>query len=263
MNKTIKMVVTDMDGTLLNSNREMHPETMSIIDKLIDKGVLFVVASARQYFNLHNRFKNRDDIIYIAENGSYINKDGNLFRFRGMDFQMVDRLTEIVDGIDGAYLVLCGKESAYIKDMNEVSSPYFNEYYDKIEIVDNFQDVTDEICKISILDLNGTEKYVYPLLNEFYEDYKVLVSTHEWLDIFSWKTNKGAALEILQQRLDIKKEETMVFGDNLNDLEMYRCAVESYAMENSHEEIKKVAKHIIGSNDEFSVITELKKVFDL
>ncbi|MGB4613211.1 MAG: HAD hydrolase family protein, partial [Erysipelotrichaceae bacterium] len=112
MNKTIKMVVTDMDGTLLNSNREMHPETMSIIDKLIDKGVLFVVASARQYFNLHNRFKNRDDIIYIAENGYYINKDGNLFRFRGMDFQMVDRLTEIVDGIDGAYLVLCGKESA-------------------------------------------------------------------------------------------------------------------------------------------------------
>ncbi len=263
MKNSIKMVVTDMDGTLLNSKKEMHPETMSIIDKLLKKDILFVVASGRQYFNLHNRFNNRDDIIYIAENGSYINKDGNLFRFKGMDFNMIDRLSEIIDGIDGAYLVLCGKESAYIKDMNEVSSPYFNEYYDKIEIVKNFDEVTDEICKISILDLNGTEKYVYPLLNEFYEDYNVLVSTHEWLDIYSRNTNKGTALEILQQRLDISKEETMIFGDYLNDYEMYKCAEETYAMENSHDEVKAIAKHIIGPNDEYSVISELKKLFKL
>ena len=68
MKNSIKLVVTDMDGTLLNSDKKMHPETLEIIDKLNEKGVLFAVASGRQYFNLRNKFNKNDDIIYIAEN---------------------------------------------------------------------------------------------------------------------------------------------------------------------------------------------------
>ena len=71
------------------------------------------------------------------------------------------------------------------------------------------------------------------------------------------------AVGILQQRLGISKKETIVFGDYLNDYEMFNCAEETYALENSHEDIKKIAKHIIPTNDEFSVIHELKKIFDL
>ena len=263
MKNSIKMVVTDMDGTLLNSKKELPVETMEVIDKLLAKGVMFVIASGRQYFNLHKKLNERDDIIYLAENGCYISKDGKLFRFKALKFESIKRILDTIKDIENAYPILCGKKGAYTTKMNKITSEHFTQYYAKIEIVNNFEEIDDKICKISILDLNKTKKYVYPLLNEFYDDFNVTVASHEWLDIIDRNTNKGSALEILQQRLGIKKEETMAFGDYFNDYEMLQVAGESYAMQEAHDEIKKITKYVIGSNDDNSVIKTIKEKFDI
>ncbi|MEO2127064.1 MAG: HAD-IIB family hydrolase, partial [Christiangramia sp.] len=73
----IKLIVTDMDGTLLNDQHELHPDFWKIEEELTGKGVLFAIASGRQFYNLEAKFdriKNR--IMFFAENGTFVSYQG-------------------------------------------------------------------------------------------------------------------------------------------------------------------------------------------
>jgi hypothetical protein len=87
---------------------------------------------------------------------------------------------------------------------------------------------------------------------------QVTVSGEIWLDITAKGANKGVAIKALQEKLGINFDETMVFGDYLNDLEMMEVAYHSYAMENAHEDLKKVARFTAKSNDENGVVEVIK-----
>lgn len=100
---------------------------------------------------------------------------------------------------------------------------------------------------------------MYPYVkNE--DDCQIVVSGDIWLDVSHIESNKGIALEVLQNKLGIKYDETMIFGDYLNDLEMLKKGKYSYAMGNAHEEIKKISNFIAKSNNENGVLEELKKI---
>ena len=67
----IKLIVTDMDGTLLNKSEELHEDFFEIFNKLKEKNILFAVASGRQRKNLEIKFREiKDDLIMLFENGS-------------------------------------------------------------------------------------------------------------------------------------------------------------------------------------------------
>ena len=69
----IKLIITDMDGTLLNSKNEINDEFWEIQDKLSKQDVIFAVASGRPYYNLVERFKNiKDNMLFISENGACV-----------------------------------------------------------------------------------------------------------------------------------------------------------------------------------------------
>ena len=82
----------------------------------------------------------------------------------------------------------------------------------------------------------------------------------EWLDIMEKGVNKGAALNTIQESLEIFREETMAFGDNLNDLELLAAAEESYAIGNAREEVKKAAKYVTDTNVNDGVLKEIRKL---
>ena len=75
--------------------------------------------------------------------------------------------------------------------------------------------------------------------------------------------NKGLAIKEIQDKLGISYEETMVFGDYLNDLEMMDYAYHSYAMENAHDDLKKVSRYIAKKNTEDGVIEKIKEVIKI
>ena len=79
--QSIKMVATDMDGTLVNSKKELPDNLTPMIETLRRHGIKFVVASGRQYYNLLNVFEQvRDKVVFIAENGAMIfDGDKNIF----------------------------------------------------------------------------------------------------------------------------------------------------------------------------------------
>ena len=126
----------------------------------------------------------------------------------------------------------------------------FSNYYSEYEIVDDLTKVTnDDFLKIAAYHFECSETYIYPSVQQFKNNFQVIVSGEHWLDISHINAHKGYALNIIQQELGITKEETMVFGDYNNDLKMLELANFSYAMENAHPNVKKAARFLTKTND--------------
>ena len=88
------------------------------------------------------------------------------------------------------------------------------------------------------------------------------ISGKNWLDISNPTSNKGTAIQFLQKEMNITPEQTMVFGDYLNDLEMLEAAYYSYAMKNAHENVKKTARFITESNTNLGVEKIIQQVIE-
>ncbi|MGL5001222.1 MAG: Cof-type HAD-IIB family hydrolase [Cetobacterium sp.] len=257
----IKLVVTDMDGTFLNDKKEFSEEFWDIYSEMERREIKFVVASGRQYQNLKKNFERiKEKIIFIAENGSYVVKNEEEIYSRILSEKTIEKYVELGRRIPSTNIVLCGKKSAYIESDNLEFRKEVEKYYEEKEFVNNLLDIkNDEIIKIAYCDLTGTEKNVYPYLKDE-TDCQIVVSGDIWLDVSHLESNKGIALEALQKDLKITYEETMIFGDYLNDYEMLKKGKYSFAMENAHDEIKKISNFLAKSNNENGVLEELKKI---
>ena len=79
-----------------------------------------------------------------------------------------------------------------------------------------------------------------------------------WLACMAVGVSKGSAIRILQESLQIRPEETMAFGDQLNDVEMLKQAYYSYAVENARPEVKETARFLADSNEDDGVLKVLR-----
>ena len=92
-------------------------------------------------------------------------------------------------------------------------------------------------------------------------DHSVILSGANWVDVMKPGVNKGRAMRMLQAIKGVSPDESMAFGDYLNDWELLQSVTESYAMENALEELKKIARHIAPPNDEDGVMRVVKQRF--
>ena len=257
----IKLIASDMDGTLLNDKDEIHEEFYQVFQELKKQNIIFAAASGRQYYNLAKRFeKIKDDMMFIAENGTFVVYKGEELLLNALDKETAIELIKIGRDIKESYVVLCGKKSAYIESKDERLIKEVEKYYEEYKIVNDLTKVEDDILKVTICDFIGSEENSYTYYNDYKEKLQVSVSGQIWLDITDKGVNKGLAINKLQELLNIKHEETMVFGDYLNDLEIMESAYHSYAMENAHEDLKKVARFITKSNDESGVVHAINSI---
>ena len=247
----IKFIATDMDGTLLNSKKELSPEFYDVFEELKKRNILFAAASGRQYYTLAKEFNDiKEDMLFIAENGTFVVYKGKELVVNGLDRELANELIRIGRTIENSNVVLCGKNSAYVESSDERFLGEVRKYYERCEIVDDLEKVDDTVLKVTMCDFNGSEE--------------VTVSGDIWLDITAGGVNKGVAIKEIQDLLGIDFKETMVFGDYLNDLEMMESAYHSYAMENAHEDLKKVSRFITHkNNDEDGVMHQIKEVIGL
>ncbi|MBE6054811.1 MAG: HAD family hydrolase, partial [Clostridium sartagoforme] len=232
-----------------------------IFNKLKERDIIFAAASGRQYYNLLKRFeKISDDIMFIAENGTFVVYKGEEILVNSLNRQEANELIKIGRTIEDAYVILCGKKSAYIENDDERLVKETKKYYERYEIVDDLTKVEDDVLKVTICDFAGSELNS----NDYYKNYRdklqVTISGQIWLDITAKGVNKGVAIEKVQDMLEISPKETMVFGDYLNDLEMMQKAHYSFAMENAHDDLKKVSRFMAKSNNDNGVVEAIKEV---
>jgi Cof subfamily protein (haloacid dehalogenase superfamily) len=260
--KKIKLIAADMDGTLLNNSHELSPDFFPVFEQMKEKGLLFAAASGRQYFNILNKLVNiQADVIFVAENGSYVVFKGEELLVQAMEPDIVKELLLTARNIPGTYSILCGKKRAYIESEAPEFMEHLKMYYDRYEVVDDLLKVADDqFLKIAICDLAGSEGNSFNFFKDKADQLQVKVSGSIWLDLSHKLANKGTALQVLQNKFGITFDETMVFGDYLNDLEMMNQAGFSYAMENAHVEIKNAARFLTKSNEEGGVTIVLQQM---
>lgn len=257
----IKMVVTDMDGTLLNSNHEVSNRFFELFGELKKRNILFVAASGRQYNSMvHKLDAIRDDIFIVSENGAFVKYQNKELLTTPLPKEKVTSILDIVQQTSGMHAALCSKHNAYVGGESKDFIAMLSQYYSNFEIVDLSLAVPDEILKVAIYHFKSSEKYIYPALEHMENELKVKVSGPNWVDVSSINAHKGYAIEKLMADFSIQPHELIVFGDYNNDLEMLSLAEYSFAMENAHPNVLKAANYTTTSNDNFGVERILEKL---
>jgi Cof subfamily protein (haloacid dehalogenase superfamily) len=259
---SVRLVASDMDGTLLNTKHELSPDFYPVFNRMRSKDILFSSASGRQYQNLYKCFPGiQDEIIFIAENGSYVMYQGKELHLQQMDRDLTRDIIKRAKQLPNVLAILCGKKIAYIDNNTPAFVDRLAMYYDQYAVVEDLADVDDdEFLKIAICDLSGAEQNSYPHFLEYQDDMQIKVSGSVWLDLSHKLAHKGMALDVVQKKFGIAREHTMVFGDYLNDVEMMGEAHFSFAMENAHPEVKKAARFMTQSNDNRGVLSVLEQL---
>ncbi len=258
----VRLVVTDMDGTLLDSNHQLSHDFLEVFSALRNKGIHFVAASGRQYFNLLKVFPEiSHDMYFIADNGGIMVHNGETLHLQPMENKLIYEQIQIARTIRKVFPILCGRDFAYIENEEPDFIKQVNKYYSRTKVVSNLLDVKDDaFIKIALCDMIGAEKNSYPYFKHLHNTMQVKISGDSWLDLSHKNAHKGSALNKLQQLLKITPAQTMVFGDFLNDLEILQLGHFSYAMANAHEQIKAIANYSTASNNDHGVMKILRQM---
>lgn len=258
----VKLIVTDMDGTLLNSKHEVSSLFFEQFEKLKANNIQFVAASGRQYHSILDKLQTiKEHITIVAENGAYVVKNGEELYVNAISINKVEELLILCQQIKDTHIVLCGKKKAYFLKNTEAFENTIAEYYTEYEILENFNSLPeDDFLKIALCHYGGSEANIYPHLKTIEGEWQLKISGKLWLDIALQSNHKGNAVERIQKEYGITSCQTMAFGDYQNDLEMLKKAKYSFAMQNAHADVKEIANYETHSNDNLgveSIITKL------
>lgn len=252
-NEMIKMVASDLDGTLLRDGaQKLNEELFALIRRLRELGVLFVAASGRQFPIMRRMFEPvRDEIGYICENGALAYLDG---RFLYKDTLPPDLTREITQAIwekDGAEMTMSGVHTYYVCPKTEKFRWLIRDYLKMTyEEVKDFTYLPEPLVKIAVYEKQGIDQSYEYWRKRFSDRCIVVTSGFDWMDFVPLGTNKGKGIRLLQKKLKIKPEECMAFGDEYNDIEMLQAVGESYGMDTAREGVKRVSRHITSNVEE-------------
>jgi Cof subfamily protein (haloacid dehalogenase superfamily) len=257
----IKLVVTDMDGTLLNSNHEVSNLFFELFKEIKKHNILFVAASGRPYYSIIEKLDNiKDDIIIIAENGGIVAEKDEVLLKIPIKKNNLHKIEKIINFNTHIHPIYCTKSKAYFKNTSNGYIKLLSEYYPNFYVINSIEEIEEDIIKIALYHHEDSEKHIYPFFKQLASDYKIIVSGKHWVDISDDTANKGNALKLLQQNYNITEDETIAFGDYNNDIEMLKHASYSFAMENAVENVKNTANYKTKSNNDYGVEYILEKL---
>ena len=124
----IKIIFSDMDGTLLTSEHNLPEGFDEMIAELKKRGVIFAPASGRQYFSLIKTFPQyKDEFIFLADNGTLVMRSDKEMFSQPMKNEIALEILHAADEIENILRVYCGKNNAYIKDFQDVKEAISSE----------------------------------------------------------------------------------------------------------------------------------------
>lgn len=257
----IKLIATDIDGTLVaDGTLDLNPEYYDVIRELRNRGTIVLAASGRQRASIEKVFTPvLDDMSFISENGTCI---------YSKDYQYVDRIDpEVVTSFikearqfPGCELVINKDNMTYMENIGAYEH-LVGDYGYRGMLVDDVLKDPEDACKVSIFHHDCAEEVVGDeFIKRWAKTMNVVVSGKCWIDCANKNVNKGSALRHFQEEYNIVPDETLAFGDNLNDIEMLKRASHSFAVENARDEVKEAANFVAPSYKEDGVLQVLKAV---
>ncbi len=261
----IRLVVTDMDGTLLDAGRRLPLGFPEAVRTLADRGVAWAIASGRQLGSLQAFFAPLGlPLAIIAENGALAVEAGAREPFfRDLTpAAFFGDLVRAALAVPGAVPVLCGAERAWVApaatpaDLREIA-PFFAFHEPWRDLGDA---LAREVCKVAVFHPRAAEA-LWPRLAPFARpDRRVILSGPQWIDVQPARIDKARALDALLRRRGLPPAAAIVFGDYLNDAGMMRLGCRSVAMANALPEIRALAGAVAPPNTERGVLRHLAAI---
>lgn len=239
----VKLFVSDIDGTLLGSGKNVSEKNIRAVKKMVDAGIIVTLATGRMYrATLPVAETLGVSVPLITYNGALIKSaDGKIFHEEFLPPEIVIALANFFEK-NGWYVQNYSDDNLYFPIYNEHAK--FYEQSQKVsgkEIGwDGLREKTSHVCKmLSITNgLEETEKISDALKKEFGEKISVTRSTPKFNEIVCPGVSKAAAIKILAEKFGVKISEVMAIGDSENDLPMLKAAGKSIAMGNAIESVK-------------------------
>ncbi|MBA5729972.1 HAD family phosphatase [Aerococcaceae bacterium INB8] len=272
MTRDIQLVAIDLDGTLLRDDKSLSQENVDAIKEAIEQDVQVVICTGRtlpsiQYLSKQLPQGHGDEYL-ILQNGAVIHQlpDLNIVHetiltegdrqaiydvfkeYRSEEVQMV--------AFDPDKLYLIDDETAnptVVQDAKTLSTDI---------TLAKFEEVLNLETLYKIVVFGGVEfidNYLEKIPNELYDQVHIVRSLPVAIEFIPKLANKANGLNALIQLLDIKAENIMTIGDELNDYEMVKMAGLGVAMENGHPEVKRVADELTLTNNENGVAHAIRK----
>ena len=258
----IKLIASDMDGTLLNDKKELPPDLFEILERLGEQNIRFTVASGRSFDAVAHLFPEeiRSRLDFICDNGANVIHGGKQVSVTPLDRTTYEQLIRACGEIGGLRVLVCAGKGTYHLDADPEFNAEIAKYYRNHIVCNDFMEIDDIIYKLAVCDMKGTQQHAKPLIDEIFGDrLNVQVSGPIWMDVMGAGVNKGSALKSLACVLGIDRQDVMAFGDYLNDAEMLRWAGWSFAMENGSPDVKRLARFLARSNNENGVVRAIRR----
>ena len=253
--KKIKIIFFDIDDTLRNSKTGFIPSTIpTVFQQLREKGILTGIATGRGIFGVVPEIKALKPDFFVTLNGAYIeDKKGNVIYSNKIARDKVEEYIAWTKEV-GIDYGLVGSHEAKLSRRTEMISQAIDPIYPDLEVDPDFYQKED-IYQMWTFEDQGDDL----TLPESLASTLRMVRWHEHSsDVVSISGSKAAGVAKVVDQLGLKPENVMVFGDGLNDLELFDYAGISVAMGISHDKIKEKADYITKTLEEDGIFDALE-----
>ena len=159
---------------------------------------------------------------------------------------------------DNLVIIVCTNGMAYAENhISEKERDMVLGSYEKVTFVEDLNTIDQDILKVTIFDSQGQCFKHVKGLNKYEDNLYIVAAEGNWIDITHKDVDKGKTIRFLQNLLNISSEQTIVFGDGLNDIPLFEHARYKVAMDNAYPELKSKANLISINNDRDGVIETL------
>jgi Cof subfamily protein (haloacid dehalogenase superfamily) len=265
-----KVIATDLDGTLLNSNHQLDPFTVSTVRRLAEEGVEFVIATGRHYCDVAGI---RDLLgirpYLVTSNGARVHApDDTLIHARNLSSDVVRRLVEPdIVGAHGRVIVNLFADDAWLIDRHAPELLAFHQDSGfRYEVINMRTHHGADIAKVLYIgEPADLAQIAANLEREFGAALYVTYSLPECLEVMTRDVSKGRALQFVLARLGTDASQCVAFGDNMNDIDLLETAGYPFMMNNANPDLIVRLPHVprIGNNFEAGVAHHLRKLFSI
>lgn len=255
------LLVSDIDGTLVNGHKEISVKNIHSIDLYRRLGGMFTIATGRSYFEA-KRFIHqlKINIPVILYNGAVMYEPfvKSLYPLQTMERDvMMEIIKEIGEKLPPSIdLFAYGLDSVYAVKVGPLAQAGLDDTEDfHIELIPTFAHIPEQTCIKVIAVANPEEMKLLSdwakTATHFPVDF--VASSDHYFEILPTGVSKGKAVQILLERLQLSSQQAAAIGDHLNDISMLRAVGLSAAVSNAHPATLQSAKVTVPSNNEDGV----------
>lgn len=246
------LLVSDMDGTLLNSKGKLSEENKKAIEYFVDNGGQFTLATGRMLPSIKRHIhKMKVTLPVIMYNGTKVydfNSDEVIWeKFLEEERKEIVKVVNKVNHNIG--IEIYSNEQVYIYQVCKRTERFSKLGYDVIYNVDD-SIWNKKWTKALIVGEKEELDFVETYLRKDYGDNNIVRSSDVYLEIIPKEISKGQALKKLVMHKEIEDFTIITVGDNMNDVELLQEADYGFCISNGSEELKRKSKYIAPSNDE-------------